>query len=482
MTIAPSATDRTLPHDLDAEKAVLGAILIDESRFAAAAGIITADDFFRDAHRRLFDAMAALHRDGTPIDLLTLKDKLASTDELDDETRPAYISSLTDGVPRATNVRHYANIVRDTARRRTTLAVLVRAIDLTYDTNLDDVRTLMRDWTEETAGHDDDLLIDPIKLVATRLTKTPAAMLIDGLMPAQGNTLIFGLERVYKSLLTRAITVAVAGGSGSHALGLPRLRIIAPSPVVYITEEDSESAVYEHLDAFADGCAAALPIFVSACKGLNLDDPSTQAKLIQQTAISGAKLVVLEPLRSLTACVDRTPGDLQPFTRFLRRWARETGVAFLLGHHAVKPAAGYDSRKGAQRVSGGGLLSISESPIENTRFDDEHVLITPMSWKHTAAPPPLVLRLDTEHGRVRRLVAEEYAPNAMPTDPTDVDTAARLIKAATLHPGKSGTALVKAAGVQKATGLAVLAQLAARGRLRYSERHGKGGGEAWYAP
>ncbi len=128
---------------------------------------------------------------------------------------------------------------------------------------------------------------------------------------------------------------------------------------------------------------------------------------------------------------------------------------------------------------GGGLFSISESPIESTRLDDDRVLLTPMSWKHMAAPPPLVLRLDVEHGRVRRLVAEEYAESAM-SDPWKV-AADRLATAAAGHQGLSTNALIKAAGVSKGTGIAVLEQLSRQGRLRVEDRVGWGGGKVWHA-
>ena len=68
--------DRALPHNGDAEKTVLGAVLVDNAAFNSAAEILNRDDFYRDAHRRIFDAMAALAERSQPIDLVTLKDEL----------------------------------------------------------------------------------------------------------------------------------------------------------------------------------------------------------------------------------------------------------------------------------------------------------------------------------------------------------------------------------------------------------------------
>jgi len=125
--------ERTLPHNLEAEKCVLGAILINNHAFNHATEVIDADDFFRDAHRRIFEKMVGLSERNEPIDLVTLKDELARAGELDEVGGPAYISSLMDGVPRSANVDHYARIVkeRSTLRRliQSATDVLARAYD-----------------------------------------------------------------------------------------------------------------------------------------------------------------------------------------------------------------------------------------------------------------------------------------------------------------------------------------------------------------
>ena len=132
--------DRTLPHNLEAEKAVLGAILINNLAFNQAAEVIDAGDFFRDAHRRIFDKMVGLSERNLPVDLVTLKDELVRTGELDEVGGPAYISGLTDGVPRSANVEHYARIVKEksTLRRLIESAneVLVRAYDAEEDADV----------------------------------------------------------------------------------------------------------------------------------------------------------------------------------------------------------------------------------------------------------------------------------------------------------------------------------------------------------
>ena len=117
-TLAPASPERALPHNLEAEKSVLGAILIHNEAFNHAAELIDSRDFFRDAHRRIFDKMVALSERNDAIDFITLKEELARAGELDEVGGPAYIASLADGVPRTANVEHYARIVKEKATLR----------------------------------------------------------------------------------------------------------------------------------------------------------------------------------------------------------------------------------------------------------------------------------------------------------------------------------------------------------------------------
>ena len=113
-----AAADRTLPHNLEAERSVLGAILVHNDAFNQAVQVIDASDFYRDAHRRIFDKMVALNERHQAIDFVTLKEELSRGGDLDEVGGPAYVASLADGVPRATNVEYYARIVKEKSTLR----------------------------------------------------------------------------------------------------------------------------------------------------------------------------------------------------------------------------------------------------------------------------------------------------------------------------------------------------------------------------
>lgn len=128
-----TTADRTLPANLEAERAVLGAILLHNESYPLATANVSSGDFFRDAHRRIFDAMIALATAGDAIDLVTIKEALGKIGDLDACGGPAYIAALVDGVPRSMNVEHYARIVKDKARLRALIVAATMLLSRAYD-------------------------------------------------------------------------------------------------------------------------------------------------------------------------------------------------------------------------------------------------------------------------------------------------------------------------------------------------------------
>ena len=109
---------RVPPHDLDAERAVVGAMLVSESAVAAVAEKLAAEDFYSETHRVLYGAMMRLYSRGDPIDQLTLTNELRSVNEFDRIGGRAYVFQLVESVPTAANASRYAEIVRSKALLR----------------------------------------------------------------------------------------------------------------------------------------------------------------------------------------------------------------------------------------------------------------------------------------------------------------------------------------------------------------------------
>jgi replicative DNA helicase len=108
-----TSIERPLPHNLEAERSILGAVLLDNHSLNAAVEKLRSEDFFLPQHRHIFERMIQLAEHQQAIDVVTLMDDLARRNELDAAGGVAYLSQLADGLPRATNVEHYARIVKE---------------------------------------------------------------------------------------------------------------------------------------------------------------------------------------------------------------------------------------------------------------------------------------------------------------------------------------------------------------------------------
>src|SRR5271165_6398703 len=110
--------ERPLPSNLDAERSILGAILMDNNALNTAIEALKADDFFLPQHRHVFNQMVALGEAQQAIDIVTLSEELHRRGELEASGGAPYLASLVDGVPRVSNVEHYARIVKEKAMLR----------------------------------------------------------------------------------------------------------------------------------------------------------------------------------------------------------------------------------------------------------------------------------------------------------------------------------------------------------------------------
>jgi replicative DNA helicase len=110
--------EKPLPNNLDAERSVLGAILLDNHALNTAIETLRPEDFFLDQHRRVFTQMIALGESQQAIDLVTLTEELHRRGDLEGSGGAPYLAALVDGMPRVSNVEHYARIVKEKALLR----------------------------------------------------------------------------------------------------------------------------------------------------------------------------------------------------------------------------------------------------------------------------------------------------------------------------------------------------------------------------
>jgi replicative DNA helicase len=128
---------KAIPANLEAERAVLGSLLIDPDAITKIASFLRPKDFYRERHSLLYEAMYALNERHEPLDFVTLLDELERRSKLDDVGGPAYVADLISTTPTAMYVDHYARIVERTAVLRRLISAAGQIAELAYDESQD---------------------------------------------------------------------------------------------------------------------------------------------------------------------------------------------------------------------------------------------------------------------------------------------------------------------------------------------------------
>ncbi|WP_369802822.1 MULTISPECIES: replicative DNA helicase [Sporosarcina] len=134
--------ERTPPHNNEAEQSVLGAIFLEPQALITASEILLPEDFYRIAHKKIFETMLVLNDRGQPVDLVTIAEELKVKNELEDVGGISYITELANAVPTAANIVYYANIVEEKALLRRLIRVATDIVEDGY-TREDEVEALL---------------------------------------------------------------------------------------------------------------------------------------------------------------------------------------------------------------------------------------------------------------------------------------------------------------------------------------------------
>lgn len=352
MATVDPVLERGLPSNLDAERSVLGAILLDNAAYAYVAELLLADDFSSDAHRRVFARMVALAETGRPIDPVTLTEELLRTGELEAVGGVAYLSALTESLPRSVNAAHYARIVKDKAVLRrlihTSHGILREAVEGSDETGaiLDRAESAIMAVGEDrgreglmplgevfrrTYRSMDDLLergkrITGLQTGFTRFDELtcglqPSDLVIIAGRPSMGKTAwalsmaanvairdvqsvaIFSLEMSKEALLTRLLCAEARVDSHRFRSG-------------FLNKEDNVKL------AQAMGRLAQAPIYIDDTPGLRLQEMHAKARRLKKD--HGLALVVLDYLQLMTAPkAENRNQEISALSRGLKALAKE---------------------------------------------------------------------------------------------------------------------------------------------------------------
>ena len=113
-----SAVKRILPHSIEAERAVIGSMMMDADAISVAAEVLTSDDFYQHQYGILFETMAQMYQAGKPVDLVTLQDELKSKDVPEELYSLEFITNLLNSEATSANIKYYANMVAEKALLR----------------------------------------------------------------------------------------------------------------------------------------------------------------------------------------------------------------------------------------------------------------------------------------------------------------------------------------------------------------------------
>ena len=125
------------PQNLDAEQSVIGGILLDNQSLNSVLEILDVEDFYSEAHRKIFAAIVELYDKNEPSDLVTLSNILKSKNQLDQAGGVSYLSSLADNVPSAANISHYSKIVKEKATLRRLIGTATEILAKSYNAGAD---------------------------------------------------------------------------------------------------------------------------------------------------------------------------------------------------------------------------------------------------------------------------------------------------------------------------------------------------------
>ena len=114
---------RVMPHSVEAEKSVIGAMMIDQDAITVASELLTSEDFYQKQNGILFTAMTGLYAEGKPVDLITLQNRLKEMDVPPEISSLEFVGDMITSVPTSTNIRYYAQIVQEKATLRRLIKV-----------------------------------------------------------------------------------------------------------------------------------------------------------------------------------------------------------------------------------------------------------------------------------------------------------------------------------------------------------------------
>ena len=335
-----------LPHSREAERAVLGAILLNSdsphNTIRVALEHLSSGDFFIDSHRTIFQRMAGMAEAKQPIDLVTLVEELKSRGELEAAGGPAYIAALPDGIPRVSNMQHYAKIVHDRAIRRILAHVGERLTEtaLMPNARMEDIGAQLQGLPK---------IISPSRQTGGLMAVTADAflemqlpvreMMLDPVLATQSLSLLYSKRGVGKTFFAIGIAHTIATGGSLFGWSAPK-----PRSVLFVDGELPGRVLQDRISVIVGRPSKTnlklLRIITPDLQSGQMPDLATrEGQELVESHLDEAELLILDNLSALCRTGKENEGEgWLP----VQEWAlklRQRGVAVLFVHHAGKAGA-----------------------------------------------------------------------------------------------------------------------------------------------
>lgn len=339
--------DGPLPASLDAERAVLGAILLDNAAWGHVSVILSPGDFFFDSHRHIFACMIALGESRRPIDLITLSEEMQRTGELEGVGGSTYLASLTDGLPRISNVGHHARIVRDKSilRRFVREGEAISQAALEQNASIKLIQAQVCNLLASPALRTNGQLHTVTAGELLKVDLKPREMILDPVLPTQSLAMVYSKRGVGKTFFSLGMAYAVA--SGGEFLGW---RAPKPRRVLFVDGELPANTLRERLALIIMGTSEGLTECREDLGMLRLVTPDLQegpmpdlatreGQVLIEDLLEGTELLILDNLSCLCRSGKENEGESWLPVQGWALRLRQRGISVLFAHHAGKGGA-----------------------------------------------------------------------------------------------------------------------------------------------
>jgi len=352
---------RVPPQNLEAEESVLGGVLLDNTALDRVVELIQPDDFYRGAHRKLFNAMLELSERSEPVDLITLSEALRSRGDLADVGGAAYLGELAERVPTAANVVHYARIVRDRAVLRGLITAATEIATRGYEASgdvaelLDRAEQLIFDISERRVRNAftklSEVLVESIKTIERlyeqkqSVTGVPTGFvdldrMLSGLQPSDliivagrpsmGKTAIV-LNVAEHAALRADVGVAVFSlEMAKEQLAMRMLCSEARVDLARVRTGHLSDREFPHL-AMAAGRLGDAPIFIDDTPALSVLELRAKARRLKRDPANKLGLVIVDYIQLMRSSEgrDNREQEISEISRSLKALAKELHVPVL---------------------------------------------------------------------------------------------------------------------------------------------------------